>query len=214
MRASHWCCQRPIWASGWRDMSSPSLGAIVHHIKKALPGVRSSGQSAGLVPHLAALVSIPRLFHARQHSKLQSSRPFTPPHLTPHLCVCVCSHLHTPPHTCVCLFTPRRSRSRWSSASSLSRLCVCLFIPPHLTPHPFVHTLQVEIKMVFRQHKLQFEPPLEDVRMRHAKDFLNTFLGLPLRMKVCVRVCVCMSVRVCVCVGVCAWWYVCVIVCL
>ncbi|KAG1663699.1 hypothetical protein FOA52_013267 [Chlamydomonas sp. UWO 241] len=42
---------------------------------------------------------------------------------------------------------------------------------------------EVEIKMVFRQHKLQFEPPLEDVRMRHAKDFLNTFLGLPLRMK-------------------------------
>eukprot|EP00955_Chlamydomonas_euryale_P024627 259694-Chlamydomonas_euryale.AAC.8 len=42
---------------------------------------------------------------------------------------------------------------------------------------------EVEVKMVFRQHKLQFDPPLEDIRMRHAKDFLNTFLGLPLRMK-------------------------------
>ena len=42
---------------------------------------------------------------------------------------------------------------------------------------------EVEIKMVFRQHKLQFDPPLEEVRIRHHKEFLNTFLGLPLRMK-------------------------------
>ena len=38
--------------------------------------------------------------------------------------------------------------------------------------------------MVFRQHRLQYDPPLEELRIRHYKDFLNTFLGLPLRMKV------------------------------
>ena len=42
---------------------------------------------------------------------------------------------------------------------------------------------EIEIKMVFRQHKLQYDPPLEEVRIKHHKDFLNTFLGLPLRMK-------------------------------
>lgn len=43
---------------------------------------------------------------------------------------------------------------------------------------------QVEIKMVFRQHRLQYDPPLEELRIRHVKELLNTFLGLPLRMKV------------------------------
>ncbi|MEW5298925.1 MAG: hypothetical protein WDW36_001995 [Sanguina aurantia] len=42
----------------------------------------------------------------------------------------------------------------------------------------------VEAKMVFKQHKLQYEPPLEEMRIRHIKELLNTFLGLPLRMKV------------------------------
>jgi dynein heavy chain 2, cytosolic len=39
----------------------------------------------------------------------------------------------------------------------------------------------VEVKMVFRQHKLQYDPPLEELRIKHYKDALNTFLGLPLR---------------------------------
>ncbi len=43
---------------------------------------------------------------------------------------------------------------------------------------------EVEVKMVFRQHRLQYDPPLEELRIRHVKDLLNTFLGLPLRMKV------------------------------
>ncbi|KAG2486208.1 hypothetical protein HYH03_015170 [Edaphochlamys debaryana] len=42
---------------------------------------------------------------------------------------------------------------------------------------------EVEVKMVFRQHRLQYDPPLEEMRIRHVKDLLNTFLGLPLRMK-------------------------------
>jgi len=42
---------------------------------------------------------------------------------------------------------------------------------------------EIDIKMVFRQHKLQYDPPLEDIRIKHYKDHLNTFLGLPLRMK-------------------------------
>nr|BCL66104.1 cytoplasmic dynein 1b heavy chain [Volvox africanus] len=42
---------------------------------------------------------------------------------------------------------------------------------------------EVEVKMVFRQHRLQYDPPLEELRIRHVKDLLNTFLGLPLRMK-------------------------------
>nr|ADI46936.1 DHC1bm [Volvox carteri f. nagariensis] len=42
---------------------------------------------------------------------------------------------------------------------------------------------EIEIKMIFRQHRLQYEPPLEELRIRHIKDLLNTFLGLPLRMK-------------------------------
>ncbi|KAJ9505745.1 hypothetical protein QJQ45_029246, partial [Haematococcus lacustris] len=40
-----------------------------------------------------------------------------------------------------------------------------------------------EVRMVFRQHKLQYDPPLEELRTKHYKDNLNTFLGLPLRMK-------------------------------
>lgn len=34
---------------------------------------------------------------------------------------------------------------------------------------------------MYRQHKLQYEPALEELRIRHYKDYLNTFLGLPLR---------------------------------
>jgi dynein heavy chain 2, cytosolic len=43
--------------------------------------------------------------------------------------------------------------------------------------------VQMEIKMVFKQHRLQYEPPLEELRIRHYKDCINTFLGLPLKMK-------------------------------
>jgi dynein heavy chain 2, cytosolic len=41
----------------------------------------------------------------------------------------------------------------------------------------------MEIKMVFKQHRLQYEPPLEELRIRHYKDCINTFLGIPLKMK-------------------------------
>lgn len=43
--------------------------------------------------------------------------------------------------------------------------------------------MQVTIQLVYRQHRLQYDPPLEDLRMHHYKDFLNAFLGLPLKMK-------------------------------
>ena len=42
---------------------------------------------------------------------------------------------------------------------------------------------QMDIKMVFKQHRLQYEPALEELRIRHYKDCINTFLGLPLKMK-------------------------------
>jgi hypothetical protein len=42
--------------------------------------------------------------------------------------------------------------------------------------------LLLQVRMVFRQHKLQYDPPLEELRIRHYKDNLNTFLGLPLRL--------------------------------
>lgn len=42
---------------------------------------------------------------------------------------------------------------------------------------------EVEIKLVFKQHRLQYEPALEDLRIRHYRDYLNSFLGLPLKMK-------------------------------
>jgi hypothetical protein len=37
--------------------------------------------------------------------------------------------------------------------------------------------------MVFRQQRLQYDPPLEELRSRHYRDLLNAFLGLPLKMK-------------------------------
>lgn len=37
--------------------------------------------------------------------------------------------------------------------------------------------------MVCRHHKLQYDPPLEELRMNHIAKHLNVFLGLPLRMK-------------------------------
>lgn len=45
------------------------------------------------------------------------------------------------------------------------------------------HGLQVDLAMVFKGGQLQYEPSLEDVRMRHYRDYLNPFLGLPLKMK-------------------------------
>lgn len=45
------------------------------------------------------------------------------------------------------------------------------------------HRLQMEVSLVCRQHKLQYDPPLEVLRMQHVAKHLNGFLGLPLRMK-------------------------------
>jgi dynein heavy chain 2 len=42
---------------------------------------------------------------------------------------------------------------------------------------------QIEVQMVFRQQRLQYDPPLEELRSRHYRDLLNAFLGLPLKMK-------------------------------
>ncbi len=42
----------------------------------------------------------------------------------------------------------------------------------------------MEIKIVFRQRQLQYDPPLEELRARHIRDHVNAFLGLPLKMKV------------------------------
>lgn len=44
-------------------------------------------------------------------------------------------------------------------------------------------TLQMEVSMVCRHHKLQYEPPLEELRMNHIAKHIDAFLGLPLRMK-------------------------------
>eukprot|EP00878_Enallax_costatus_P024703 GHUV01026383.1.p1 GENE.GHUV01026383.1~~GHUV01026383.1.p1 ORF type:complete len:1576 (+),score=459.42 GHUV01026383.1:1611-6338(+) len=42
---------------------------------------------------------------------------------------------------------------------------------------------EMEVSMVCRHHKLQYDPPLEELRMNHIAKHLNGFLGLPLRMK-------------------------------
>ena len=41
----------------------------------------------------------------------------------------------------------------------------------------------MEVSMVFRGAKLQYDPPLEELRLRHYRDYLNPFMGLPLKMK-------------------------------
>ncbi|GMH35100.1 hypothetical protein BSKO_02968 [Bryopsis sp. KO-2023] len=41
---------------------------------------------------------------------------------------------------------------------------------------------EVEIKIVFKQRRLQFEPPLEELRTKHYKEYLNVFLKLPLTL--------------------------------
>lgn len=40
--------------------------------------------------------------------------------------------------------------------------------------------LQIEVRLVFKQGKLRFEPPLEELRTKHYKEHLNPFLRLPL----------------------------------
>ena len=36
--------------------------------------------------------------------------------------------------------------------------------------------------MVFKQRRLQYEPSLEELRTKHYKDFLNTFLKIPITL--------------------------------
>jgi len=43
--------------------------------------------------------------------------------------------------------------------------------------------LQMEVSLVVRNHKLQYEPPLEELRLQHLTAHLQPFLALPLRMK-------------------------------
>lgn len=42
---------------------------------------------------------------------------------------------------------------------------------------------QMEVSFVVRNHKLQYDPPLEEVRLQHLTQHLQPFLALPLRMK-------------------------------
>lgn len=44
-------------------------------------------------------------------------------------------------------------------------------------------TMQMEVSLVVRNHKLQYDPPLEELRMQHLTQHLQPFLALPLRMK-------------------------------
>jgi hypothetical protein len=41
----------------------------------------------------------------------------------------------------------------------------------------------VEVSLVYKNRRLQFEPPLEVLRLQHFARHLDGFLGLPLRMK-------------------------------
>jgi hypothetical protein len=51
--------------------------------------------------------------------------------------------------------------------------------PPPRRPRP----PQLEVSIVFRQQRLQYDPPLEELRARHYRDLLGGFLGLPQRMR-------------------------------
>jgi hypothetical protein len=54
----------------------------------------------------------------------------------------------------------------------------------HIHIHPIYapHT-QMEVSLVVRHHTLQYEPPLEELRLAHLTTHLQPFLALPLRMK-------------------------------
>lgn len=41
----------------------------------------------------------------------------------------------------------------------------------------------MEVSLVVRNHKLQYDPPLEELRLQHLTQHLQPFLALPLRMK-------------------------------
>jgi hypothetical protein len=41
----------------------------------------------------------------------------------------------------------------------------------------------VQVSIVFRQQRLQYNPPLEELRVRHYRELLGGFLGLPARMR-------------------------------
>jgi hypothetical protein len=43
--------------------------------------------------------------------------------------------------------------------------------------------LQVEVSLVYKNKRLQYDPPLEVLRLQHVSRHLNGFLGLSLRMK-------------------------------
>lgn len=42
---------------------------------------------------------------------------------------------------------------------------------------------QMEVKMVFKQRKLQYDPPLEELRTTHNKQHTKAFIGLPMVLK-------------------------------
>lgn len=46
-----------------------------------------------------------------------------------------------------------------------------------------VGLLQMEVSLLVRNHKLQYDPPLEEIRLQHLTAHLQPFLALPLRMK-------------------------------
>lgn len=62
----------------------------------------------------------------------------------------------------------------------MKRKCRCLsdFVPFH-----YCCVLQMEVSLLVRNHKLQYDPPLEEIRMQHLTVHLQPFLALPLRMK-------------------------------
>lgn len=42
---------------------------------------------------------------------------------------------------------------------------------------------QMELKMVFKQRKLQYDPPLEELRTTHYKQHIKTYIALPINLK-------------------------------
>jgi hypothetical protein len=61
---------------------------------------------------------------------------------------------------------------------------------------------QVEVRLVLRAGRPALDPPVEELRLRHYRDQLGGFLGLPGKMK--VRLCFCWGV-VSRCVGEGGW---------
>ncbi len=90
------------------------------------------------------------------------------------------THIHTHTYTHTHAGNQRAHAYAYSCSlkggmSSCAQSTVCVCVPM------CVCVCVTQVRMVFRQHKLQYDPPLEELRIRHYKDYLNTFLGLPLR---------------------------------